>query len=85
VSASSDGSRPTHGFEELPLILAGFFAWQLHFDIYGPPIADTVTENISLAVVADIHDVSVLGVKLTDRVISRNASVLTEGYDDFVL
>lgn len=85
VSYSCDGSRSSHGIEELPLILAGFLAWQLHLDIQGATVRNAVAENISLAVMTDIDDRAVLGVKLTDRMVSRNASVLTEGYDDLVL
>lgn len=85
MSAPSDGSRSPHGFEKFPLILAGFLAWQLHFDVEGATIRDTMTPDVSFAVMTDVDDRAVLGVKLTDRMVSRNASVLTEGYDDFVL
>jgi hypothetical protein len=34
---------------------------------------------------SDIHETAVLGEELTYRVISRNASVFTEGYDDLIL
>ena len=44
-----------------------------------------MTPDISLAVVADVHDSAVLGVELTYRVVSCYAAVLTEGYDYLVL
>lgn len=44
-----------------------------------------MTPDISLAMVSYVHDRAVLGVELPYRVISRNAAVLTEGYDNLVL
>lgn len=85
MSDPRDGSRSSHGIEEFPLILAGFLAWQLNLDVQSATVRNAVAENISLAVMTDVDDRAVLGVKLTDRVISRNTAVLTECYDDFVL
>lgn len=44
-----------------------------------------MTPDVSFAVMTDVHDTAVLGVELSDRVVSCYAAVLTEGYDDLVL
>lgn len=44
-----------------------------------------MTPDVSFTMMTDVHDTTVLGEELSDRVISCYAAVLTEGYDDFVL
>lgn len=58
---------------------------QLHFDVDGPSIRNTVAPDIGLAVVTDIDDAAVLRKELAYCVVPCYAAVLTEGCDDFVL
>ena len=44
-----------------------------------------MTPHVSLAVVTDIHYRAILCKELPDRMVSGDAAVLTEGYDDLVL
>ena len=44
-----------------------------------------MTHDIGLAVLTHTNDTTVLGVELSDRVVSCDAAVLTEGYDYLVL
>ena len=85
MSASGDGTGSAHGFQEFFLVLPRGFPWQ--FDLYVDCFAVryTVSENITLAMLTDIHDASVLRKKLADRMVSGHAAVLTQGCDDFVL
>ena len=42
-------------------------------------------ENIRLAVVSNIHDSAVFRIKLTDRVVTSDAAILTESDENLVL
>jgi hypothetical protein len=44
-----------------------------------------VSHDVAFAVMTDVYDRAVLGVELTDRVVSRNTSVLAECYDYLIL
>lgn len=82
---TGDSTGVPHSLQKFLLIRARILTRQLNFDIQCPAVTDTVAENISLAVVADVHDGAVLSVELTHRVVSSDAAVLTEGYDDLIL
>lgn len=44
-----------------------------------------MSPDVSLAVVSDVHDASILGIELPYGVVAGYASVLAESHDDFVL
>ena len=44
-----------------------------------------MTVNVGLAMLTHTNETAVLGVELPYRVVSSDAAVLTEGYDDLVL
>jgi hypothetical protein len=67
------------------LVIPGVFPGKFYLDVDSTTIGNTMTPDISLAVVADVHDRAVLSVELPDRVVSSDAAVLTEGYDNLVL
>lgn len=61
------------------------FPREFNFDVDRFAIRLTMTPNISLTVMTDVHDRSVLGVELTYRMIPSYAAVSTESRDDLVL
>jgi hypothetical protein len=61
------------------------FARKFNLDIYGSTIGAAMTVNVGFAVLSYTNDSAVFGVKLSDRVVSSNAAVLTEGHDNLVL
>jgi hypothetical protein len=77
MSAASNRTSVTHSIQEFLLIRARMFARQLDLDIQGPSVRNTVAENISLAVVADVHHATVFREELTDRVVTCYAAVFT--------
>ena len=82
---TGDSAGATHRLQKFLLIRARILTRQLNFDIQGLTVTNTVAENISLAVMADVYDRAVLGVELAYRVVSSDAAVLTQGYDDLIL
>lgn len=58
---------------------------QLDFDVERLTIRNTVAPDIGLAVMTDIDDAAVFREELPHRMVSSNAAVFTEGYDNFVL
>jgi hypothetical protein len=85
VSAAGDSAGVTHSVQKFLLIRARFLTRQLDLDVDGPSIRNTMAPDIGLAVVADADDAAVFREELTDRMVSSDAAVLTEGYDYLVL
>jgi hypothetical protein len=82
---SGDSTSSRHSIQKFLLIRARVFARKFDFEVYGSTIRNTVAENVSLAMMTDVHDAAVFRVELTYRVVTSHAAVLTEGYDDLVL
>jgi hypothetical protein len=82
---SSDSTSSRHSIQKFLLIRARVFARKFDFEVYSSTIPDAVAENISLAMMTDIHDTAVFRVELAYRVVTSHAAVLTEGYDNLVL
>lgn len=82
---TGNGTGVPHSIQKFLLILSGMFPGELHFDVQSLAVINAMTPNISLAVVSHIHDSAILGKELAYRMVSSNAAVLTEGYDNLVL
>ena len=82
---TSESTGVPHSIQKISLVGARVFPGQLHLDVKCSTIRDSMSPDISLAVVPDVHDGAVLSVELPHRMVSGDAAVLTEGYDDFVL
>jgi hypothetical protein len=76
MSTSGNRAGSPHGFQESFLIVARLFTWQLHFYVKSFAVRTTVPPYIGLTVVPYVHDATVLGVKLTDSVVSCHTAVL---------
>lgn len=61
------------------------FSGELHLDIQGATVTDTMTHDVGLAVMPDVDHTAVFRKKLTNGVVTGYAAVLTEGYNDMVL
>jgi hypothetical protein len=85
VCAASDSTGVTHCCKKFFLIRARVFARKFNLDVDGSSVTDTMTHDIGLAMLTHTDETAVLCVKLTDRVVSRYAAVLTEGHDYLVL
>ena len=85
MSASRDSTGSTHSIQKFLLIRARVLTRKFHFDVDSPSIRNTVTPDISLAMVTDVDDTAVFREELTYRVVSCDAAVLTEGYDNLIL
>ena len=85
MSAAGNRTGVTHSVQKLLLILPGVFPGKFHFDVQSLTVRDTMTHDVTLAVMAHVHDSAVLGVELAYRVVPSDAAVLTEGYDNLVL
>lgn len=85
MSASRDSASVTHSIQKFLLIRARFLAGKFYFDVDGPSIRNTVTPDISLAMVTDINDTAVFREELAYRMVPSDAAVFTEGYDYLVL
>ena len=85
MSAPGDRTGITHRVQKLLLIRARFLAGKFYFDVYGSSIPNTVSPDIGLAVVTDIDDTAVFREELTYCVVTSDAAVFTESYDNLVL
>jgi hypothetical protein len=82
---SGDCTSSRHGIQKFLLIRARVFARKFDFEVYSSTIPDTVAENVSLAMMTNVHDTAVFRVELTYRMVTSHAAVFTQSYDDLVL
>ena len=85
MSASRDSAGSAHSVQKFLLIVPRVFPGQLHFDVDGSPIGNAMTHDVGFTMLTDVDDATVLREELPDRMITGNAAILAEGYDDFVL
>jgi hypothetical protein len=67
------------------LVVSGVFPRQLNLDIQSATVRNAVPCDVAFAVVPHVDKTAVFRKELPDRMVSGNAAVLTEGYDDLVL
>ena len=85
MSASRDSAGILHSIQKFLLVIPGVFPREFDFYVDSSTIRNTMPHDVTLAMLANMNDGAVFGVELAYRVISCDAAVLTEGYDDLVL
>ena len=75
----------SHSIQKFLLVRARTFAGKFDLDIQGTTVANAVAHDIALAVVAHVDHTAVFGEELPDGVVSSDAAMLTQGYDNLVL
>ena len=73
---TGESTGGSHSIQKFLLVRARVFAGKFHLDIQGTTVADTVTHDIRLAVVAHVDHTAVLGEELSDGVVSSDTAVL---------
>lgn len=82
---TGESTGGSHSIQKFLLVRARAFAGKFHLDIQGTTVADTVTHDIRLAVVAHVDHTAVLGEELPDGVVPGYAAVLAQSDNNLVL
>ncbi len=85
MSAAGYRTGSRHSIQELLLIVPRFFPRQFDFYVKCFSVRYSMPPDIRFALMSNVHQSPVLGVKLTDSMVSCHAAILAEGNDDSVL
>ena len=58
---------------------------QLHLDVKGSAVFDSVAPDVRFAMMANVHQSAIFRVELTNCVVTGHAAVLAERHDNLVL
>lgn len=85
MSHTSESAGCSHSIQKFLLVRSRVFAGKFDLDIQGTTVANTMTHDVGLAVVAHVDHTAVLGEELSDGVVSSDTAVLAQSDNDLVL